>query len=295
MPGGRLGAAVPDGNGGSLMLALTHEDVLMTATRLQKRVRAAVDSGEPGRALADCLQALSILGGWGDVDSLALKIWFGQSKQELRRMMNERLVAGAPPGEAPAEASVATVATKTCKKCGRLLLATRDFYVSVSQNRDGLDGTCKACRKEKKRLAYEAAPPEPALPPTAKLCPRCQTVKVVSEFSTDRHQRLGLSTYCKPCTGERAREIRRRSSHTALPAAALAPVEPGVVGADVTLVEPEPEAWLPAPPSPPQRRAAGWLLGAAGILLGVAAVRALHRRGRGNARLERRRIPEWRR
>ena len=100
------------------MVVPSHAEVLMRATRLQQRVRAAIDAGEPGTALAHSLEASSTLAGWGDAECLSLKIWFGQCREELRKKMRERLAAESPPAEAPLEASVATVATKTCKKCG---------------------------------------------------------------------------------------------------------------------------------------------------------------------------------
>lgn len=46
--------------------------------------------------------------------------------------------------------------------------------------------------------------------PTAKLCPRCDTVKPLEEFPPAKRGKHGRYAYCLPCKREYAREKRRR-------------------------------------------------------------------------------------
>lgn len=43
-----------------------------------------------------------------------------------------------------------------------------------------------------------------------KLCPRCDTVKSVTEFYKDKYNKTGLQVYCKACSGDRHREWKAK-------------------------------------------------------------------------------------
>lgn len=66
-----------------------------------------------------------------------------------------------------------TTTVKTCKKCGETKTANEENFFKVLGNRDGLDGTCRACRKAlaaarwagKKQAAGGAAPKPRAAKP----------------------------------------------------------------------------------------------------------------------------------
>ena len=45
---------------------------------------------------------------------------------------------------------------------------------------------------------------------TTKKCTRCQKWRKVETFHKDRHQKDGLSSWCKPCTASYDREYRAR-------------------------------------------------------------------------------------
>lgn len=48
--------------------------------------------------------------------------------------------------------------------------------------------------------------------PTTKACTRCKKRRKVAQFYKDKHQRDGLSSWCKSCTKDYDREYRARKN-----------------------------------------------------------------------------------
>lgn len=104
---------------------------------------------------------------------------------------------------------------KRCSCCGRVL-PVGSFYRS-SRNPDGLQCWCKECqhvvqrstrsRRSASRLVSSSADASAACvlskadmrAQNIKLCVRCQTVKPLSSFSPDPHNRDGHKSWCKSC------------------------------------------------------------------------------------------------
>lgn len=98
--------------------------------------------------------------------------------------------------------------SKRCPDCGEVKPASEFWNRKASS--DGLAYYCKACfglrnsRSYRKRQAEQGREARPyrrrsEVPEGMKCCPRCETVKPVEEFGSNRARRSGLSTYCKPC------------------------------------------------------------------------------------------------
>jgi 5-methylcytosine-specific restriction endonuclease McrA len=90
------------------------------------------------------------------------------------------------------------VLTKRCSKC-RMEKGIDEFPRNKSE-RDGLFHYCKTCSAElsRKQRAKNAAQ-ESRLVVTEKRCPKCKTVKPISEFYQSKYTRDGFAGHCKSC------------------------------------------------------------------------------------------------
>ena len=94
---------------------------------------------------------------------------------------------------------------KKCPDCG--LAKPIDQFGRNKRMADGLARYCKECfgRRSKasyrKRMAQQGREvrERPEVPDGSKYCPRCQTVKELSEFGRNRAEKSGRTAYCKPC------------------------------------------------------------------------------------------------
>ncbi|WP_433251595.1 endonuclease domain-containing protein [Actinomadura nitritigenes] len=107
---------------------------------------------------------------------------------------------------------------KKCRDCGRTKPATDFFRRAASP--DGLALYCRECfglrnaaskRRKQERLGKTMRPYRRRRrdPDGTKYCPRCETVKDVDEFGSNRSRKSGLSTYCKPCHNQVIAEHKR--------------------------------------------------------------------------------------
>ncbi|MEU5992209.1 endonuclease domain-containing protein [Spirillospora sp. NPDC047418] len=98
--------------------------------------------------------------------------------------------------------------SKKCPDCGEVKPASEFWNRQASS--DGLAYYCKACfglrnsRSYRRKQAGQGKEVRPyrrhsEVPEGTKFCPRCEVVKSVDEFGSNRSRKSGLSTYCKPC------------------------------------------------------------------------------------------------
>lgn len=121
---------------------------------------------------------------------------------------------------------------KRCSRCGRVLPVSS--FSRSSKNKDGLQCWCKDCQRACHRSSYRRACGSRSTPSVSslggdslgllsradmraqniKLCARCQTVKPLSEFSSDPHNRDGHKSWCKSCCNsyEQARNKSRAAA-----------------------------------------------------------------------------------
>lgn len=106
---------------------------------------------------------------------------------------------------------------KRCSHCGRVLPVSS--FSRSSKNKDGLQCWCKDCQRACSRSSSRRACGSRSTPSVSslsgdalgllskadmraqniKLCTRCQTVKPLSAFSPDPHNRDGHKSWCKSC------------------------------------------------------------------------------------------------
>lgn len=84
---------------------------------------------------------------------------------------------------------------KNCSKC-RKAKPFADFYKS-SARKSGLSSWCKGCEAEKARARRVTR--DMVRTATSKECPRCNVLKVFSEFYKSNSQLDGRYCYCKVC------------------------------------------------------------------------------------------------
>jgi hypothetical protein len=85
---------------------------------------------------------------------------------------------------------------KTCNTC-HIQKPLEDFYRN-KQKKDGRLNTCKTCIDAKNKTFY-VPHPRPRQPDGMKRCPKCETIKPVAEFGSNKSQFDGLQSRCKPC------------------------------------------------------------------------------------------------
>ena len=101
--------------------------------------------------------------------------------------------------------------TKICHKC-KVEKPRNDFFKNKSA-KDGLQSSCKSCRKEYNILNKEKISQRENLYKLnlklwhenntitieSKLCTKCKTTKDVNQFVKNKYTKNGLSVYCKDC------------------------------------------------------------------------------------------------
>lgn len=122
---------------------------------------------------------------------------------------------------------------KRCSRCGRVLPVSS--FSRSSKNKDGLQCWCKDCQRachcssSRRACGSRSTPSVSKLSGDAlgllsradmraqniKLCARCQTVKPLSEFSPDPHNRDGHKSWCKSCCNSYV-QARNKSCAAAL-------------------------------------------------------------------------------
>lgn len=97
---------------------------------------------------------------------------------------------------------------KQCRDCGKTKPVTEFWKRKASP--DGLALYCRECFGLRNAASYRGKQAvqgkkvrshrrRSAVPEGMKYCPRCETVKKVDEFGSNRSRKSGLSAYCKPC------------------------------------------------------------------------------------------------
>src|SRR5690242_9864968 len=103
---------------------------------------------------------------------------------------------------------VPPMSTKKCRDCGEIKPVGEFWKRKASA--DGLALYCKECfglrsasyyRGKRAVLGKEARAyrRRSVVPDGMKYCPRCETVKSVEEFGSNKSRKSGLSVYCRPC------------------------------------------------------------------------------------------------
>ncbi|WP_375045962.1 endonuclease domain-containing protein [Actinomadura sp. NTSP31] len=98
--------------------------------------------------------------------------------------------------------------TKKCRDCGEIKPVTEFWKRKASA--DGLALYCKTCFGLRNASCYRGKQAvrgkgarvyrrRSVVPEGMKYCPRCETVKNVEEFGSNKSRKSGLSVYCKPC------------------------------------------------------------------------------------------------
>ncbi|WP_081842766.1 endonuclease VII domain-containing protein [Actinomadura welshii] len=112
------------------------------------------------------------------------------------------------------------MSTKRCPDCGETK-PTSEFW-KLKASKDGLAYYCKICfglrnarsyRKKQSKLGkpiknYQR---RRQVPDGMKYCARCSQIKPVKEFGSNRAERTGLTTYCRPCHASAMLESRVRN------------------------------------------------------------------------------------
>lgn len=116
------------------------------------------------------------------------------------------------------------MSSKRCPDCGQTKSATEFWKLKASK--DGLAPYCKACfglrnsrsyRKKQSKLGKQTRPYRrySDVPDGMKYCARCREIKSVEEFGSNRSEKSGLTTYCRPCHSAAMAEVRRRNHGSA--------------------------------------------------------------------------------
>lgn len=111
------------------------------------------------------------------------------------------------------------IAAKKCKDCGKVKAAAEFWKRKASP--DGLALYCRDCFAQRNSASYRKKQASLGKktkdfrrrredPEGMKYCPRCETVKAIEEFGSNRSKRSGNSSYCKPCWNTITREHRER-------------------------------------------------------------------------------------
>lgn len=89
---------------------------------------------------------------------------------------------------------------KTCKQCYGDL--EEKAYTPHPDYPDGLDGTCRACRRDN-RATYSPLTQEiyraKHYPDGMKKCTKCEVSKELKSYSKRKRHRDGFSYVCRPC------------------------------------------------------------------------------------------------
>lgn len=136
----------------------------------------------------------------------------------------ERIMPEAEP--APLEAPI----TKPCKACGAP--KPLDEFPLVQQNRDGRDGTCKACREDRRKEQHAGRAAQRAegeaegemVPEEALVCARCGDAKAPGEMHTSPRGKVGDT--CRKCVAQVRTETMRRKREEREAAANVLPEAP---------------------------------------------------------------------
>ncbi len=96
---------------------------------------------------------------------------------------------------------------KTCRDCKETKDASA-FYAN-NQKSDGLSSYCRDCVKRKFKERYIAHPRD-RQPAGFKRCPKCETIKPVADFASNRGNYDGLQGYCRPCAVAQVTASRRK-------------------------------------------------------------------------------------
>jgi hypothetical protein len=94
---------------------------------------------------------------------------------------------------------------KICPDCG--VLKPAEEFGGNRRMADGLARYCKECFRRRSKASYRRRMAEqgrqvrerPDVPAHAKYCPKCRQVKDLSCFGSNRAEKSGRATYCKPC------------------------------------------------------------------------------------------------
>lgn len=105
---------------------------------------------------------------------------------------------------------------KRCARCKKLKLVS-DFYRNRSR-KDGLQHTCKQCRKAFKAGYYRNVETQRQVVAGKKVCRTCGEMKPLDEYLRQPTNRDGRRSDCKACSIARRREyeLRRRYGLTNL-------------------------------------------------------------------------------
>ncbi|RKS73395.1 recombination endonuclease VII [Actinomadura pelletieri DSM 43383] len=112
------------------------------------------------------------------------------------------------------------MSSKRCPDCGELKSAEEFWKLRASK--DGLAPYCKICfglrnsRSYRKKQAQAGKTPRPYrrhadVPDGMKYCARCRATKPIEAFGSNRSEKSGLATYCRPCHNRAIEEIRNRN------------------------------------------------------------------------------------
>ena len=98
---------------------------------------------------------------------------------------------------------------KRCTKC-RVIKVVTEFYKN-KKIKCGYDSWCKECNDDKKSLYYQKSPKtierEKLLKDNKKRCTKCDNIKTLNHFSTDKNVKCGYSSWCKECHKDNKRKL----------------------------------------------------------------------------------------
>lgn len=97
---------------------------------------------------------------------------------------------------------------KTCTTCN----SEKPLFEfnKAPRNKDGYQYECRSCRNEGKRRKRRELKANPAMPPAAKVCPRCNLEKPGTAFARDLGAHSGIGGWCKAC--QNAKRLHDRKS-----------------------------------------------------------------------------------
>lgn len=100
---------------------------------------------------------------------------------------------------------------KQCKKCNESKPLT-DYFKS-KETRDGYKSACKSCCKAydadfRKSLIHDTA--------TDKRCSKCNMVRSIDEFYSDKSNKSGYTSWCKQCISIKHKKPKKKTDETIL-------------------------------------------------------------------------------
>lgn len=121
-----------------------------------------------------------------------------------------------------ATAILATIAPKTCPKCGEAKPQTFDFWYSRGGNRHGLQSVCKLCQSAYSKQKRAGGPLQAALKDRSELiliglkrCSSCGDAKPLDVFGRKHDTYDGLTSSCLECVAQsrKAAKIKRSKAY----------------------------------------------------------------------------------